>query len=78
MRITMLMAFLASCLIFAGASSPVAQAGSSGLAQVIALDEQPDLTVETGKPARAAVIFPSVRRMPVRNPRTPASAGRRA
>jgi plastocyanin len=39
MKITMLMAFLACCLIFAGASSEVAQAGSPGVAQVVALDE---------------------------------------
>jgi len=39
MKVTMPMAFLAGCLIFAGASSAVAQTGSSGLAQVVALDE---------------------------------------
>ncbi len=38
MKVSM-MAFLAGCLIFAGASAAVAQAGSSGLAQVVALDE---------------------------------------
>jgi plastocyanin len=38
-KITTLLAFLAGCLIFAGASSAIAQTGPSGLVQVIALDE---------------------------------------
>jgi plastocyanin len=39
MKTTTVSSFLACCLIFAGVSSAVAQPGSSGIAQVVALDE---------------------------------------
>jgi len=39
MKTAIVSSFFAYCLIFAGASSAIAQAGSPGLAQVVALDE---------------------------------------
>jgi hypothetical protein len=57
MKITMQMAFLAGCLIFAGASSAVAQAGSSGLAQVVALDECDPTTFNAQPPNGAGADF---------------------